>query len=96
MDGKQDRVNGPARVCLNQAPPHIGWYRKGRLHRVGGPALLFFKKEQCVHAEWRVHGLLHREDGPAVSRVGAEDEWWFNGLQMPGPVEEIAQSWDHE
>ena len=45
-------------------PDGVVWHvnGQGRLHRDGGPAVLFVDGVQ----NWFQHGVLHREDGPAV------------------------------
>ena len=38
------------------------WYKKGLMHRIGGPA--YISKKDKIR-EWYVDGRPHREDGPA-------------------------------
>lgn len=63
------------------------WYQDGRLHRVGGPAIVHADGTQ----EWYQDGLLHREDGPAVVRPGGYEAWYRYGLlhREDGPASSI-------
>src|ERR1035437_1361573 len=40
------------------------WYKRGKLHREGGPAVVRANGDEAWYAE----GRLHREGGPAVTR----------------------------
>jgi len=55
----------------------------GELHRVEGPAILYFNGAK----EWWVDGKKHRIDGPAVERPNGYKEWWLNGTphKLDGP-----------
>lgn len=46
-----------------------------QLHRVHGPALIWFDGEES----WYRYGKRHREDGPAVEWPNGERAWWLNG-----------------
>lgn len=54
------------------------WYQDGRLHRVGGPAIVHADGS----AEWYRDGWLHREDGPAIVRPGGHEEWYLHGQRF--------------
>jgi hypothetical protein len=46
---------------------------KGKLHRVGGPALI----AQNGTKLWYQNGKRHRIDGPAAEWASQESEWYF-------------------
>jgi len=50
--------------------------KRGKLHRVDGPAVEFANGDE----EWYQNGLLHRLDGPAVTWSNGYKEWLFEGL----------------
>jgi hypothetical protein len=52
----------------------IEWYRHGKLHREGGPALI-----TPLQVEWWRQGVLHRDDRPAVIFNNGASEFWVNG-----------------
>jgi hypothetical protein len=51
------------------------WHRGGRLHRDGGPAVIFRNGGQ----QWWRHGEFHREGGPATIDPRGREEWWVGG-----------------
>jgi hypothetical protein len=48
---------------------------QGKLHRLDGPAILFFDG----YEEWYLNGKLHREDGPAITYISGHKQWYLNG-----------------
>jgi hypothetical protein len=65
-----------------------GWYLKGGLHRVDGPAI------ECSNGtkEWCLNGDVHREDGPACEWSDGTKLWYINGQRHreDGPACECA------
>jgi hypothetical protein len=51
------------------------WYKEGKLHREGGPAV----ENRNEFNSWFKEGKLHREDGPAIEYSHGEKEYWVNG-----------------
>lgn len=47
----------------------------GRIHREGGPAIVYINGMQC----WYRHGKLHRDDGPAIIYPSGETRWYHYG-----------------
>mgnify|MGYP003347731049 CR=1 FL=1 len=56
-------------------------WQHGVLHRVDGPAVLFFDGDKY----WYVNDKLHREDGPAIEKADGSKEWWLNGHLIKKP-----------
>jgi hypothetical protein len=58
-----------------------GWYVRGRLHRVDGPAWI----RADGTCEWWQDGKLHREDGPSIEGPNGEPlAWTVRGVsQLP-------------
>jgi len=52
------------------------WYKKGRLHRIDGPAIEYSNGTK----KWFKEGKLHRLDGPSVEYSNGGKEWWKEGL----------------
>ena len=50
-------------------------YRKGKLHRKDGPALI----EPDGTQRWYRYGKRHRKDGPAIIWKKGGRDWWLNG-----------------
>ena len=55
------------------------WYKNGKLHRVGGPAI------ECTNGtkHWFVNGEYHRLDGPASVWYDGYKHWWLYGKKYP-------------
>lgn len=51
------------------------FYKKGKLHRLDGPAV----ESVYGNKSWYREGLLHREDGPAVEYFDGYKEYWYQG-----------------
>jgi hypothetical protein len=51
------------------------WYRDGKIHRDGGPAVEYPNNRK----EWWREGELHRKDGPAVEQADGGAMWYRNG-----------------
>lgn len=64
-------------VCLKRKDVK-GWFRKGQLHRINGPAL-----ESGDIEYWFKDGQIHRRNGPAV-KIGNHEEYWENGNILSG------------
>ncbi|HNC55237.1 MAG TPA: hypothetical protein PLP33_07325 [Leptospiraceae bacterium] len=51
------------------------WYKEGKLHREGGPAV-----EYPIGTKlWFKEGKRHRLDGPAIEYSHGDKEYWVNG-----------------
>jgi len=57
--------------------------KKGKLHRVGGPAVEFDNGSK----EWWLNGKRHRIDGPAVEYTNGYKRWYLNGRCFSSPEE---------
>ncbi len=51
------------------------WYQNGKLHRDGGPAIIYANSTQF----WYQHGKIHRDDGPAAIYTDGEQQWYQYG-----------------
>lgn len=74
----------------------IAWERRGKLHRIGGPALEYLNgaewhRNRCLRMDeppdtlgvdrfWYKDGELHRDDGPAVELADDGSKWYCNGM----------------
>lgn len=73
-DGVKDSPFGPVYIGYNSG---YRWCQMGTLHRVGGPAVMYYSLAGWT-TEWYIHGVLHREDGPAeVSEFAMS--WYRHG-----------------
>ena len=54
---------------------NVFWYKKGKLHREDGPAIIWSSGRK----DWYKDGKYHREDGPAVI---CSDEKNFGGYMI--------------
>jgi hypothetical protein len=63
----------------------LRWYKNGKLHRDGGPAVC-----QDGGKFWYKNGKRHREDGPAIEWASGNKEWYVNGMlhRTDGPATE--------
>lgn len=73
-------LEGPA-VELEDG--YRAWYKEGKLHRIGGPALT-----QPGMIAYYKEGILHRCDGPALIKPDVQ-VWYFNGKVHSTQVEAI-------
>ena len=56
-------------------PDRTEWRLRGKLHRIGGPAV-----ERADGSKvWHEHGKLHRIGGPAVELADGTNVWWEHG-----------------
>jgi len=55
-----------------------GWYRKGKLHRLDGPAVEYVDGGKI----WCRKGKLHRLDGPALEHSDGSKGWWYKGKKI--------------
>lgn len=53
----------------------LKWYRNGRLHRLGGPAII----RPDGSEKWYRYGKRHRVGGPAIFGPKGEERWYFRG-----------------
>src|SRR5271170_341509 len=62
------------------------WYKNGKRHRIGGPAVEF--SDSTKH--WYENGLRHRIDGPAIEFNNGRKMWYENGKchRIDGPARE--------
>jgi hypothetical protein len=58
--------------------------KRGRRHRLDGPAVEYLDGSES----WYQNGQLHRLDGPAVEYTGGSKYWYQNGLlhRLDGPA----------
>lgn len=86
------RNKGPAIIYLDKIRQ---WFRKGKLHRYDGPAIIrnIDPNEKCLYDDYHVvsetqknifegwydQGLLHRFGGPAVIYHDGKKEWYQHG-----------------
>ena len=74
-DGDLHRDGGPAVMDPNNET----WYQHGIIHRVSGPAMIYFEFGAPVQQFWIQNGVRHRTDGPAIEHLGTErkefDAW---------------------
>ena len=54
------------------------YYRKGKLHRLNGPAI----ERQNGYKAYYVNNKRHRLDGPAIKWANDYKEYWINGQQF--------------
>jgi hypothetical protein len=77
-EGQLHRDDGPALI----ATQFVAWYRRGKLHREGKPAL----EIDDGTGIWFRNGKQHRLDGPAVEipqiRDGSGNEYWVDDRQL--------------
>ena len=77
VNGKRHRLDGPAEEEYITGT-NI-WYKEGKIHRIGGPAIEYTDGSR----EWFVEGKMHRLDGPAAEMVDVpsrrKKEWWVEG-----------------
>lgn len=77
--GSLHRKDGPAKITPKGCQY---WYRWGKLHREGGPAILGDNYEA-----WYVFGTPHREDGPAIIYHGIHHWYrWGKYHREDGPA----------
>jgi hypothetical protein len=62
------------------------WYQDGKLHRVGGPAII----DRDGTKLWYQYGKIHRIDGPAVEYANGYKSWYQNDKlhRTNGPARE--------
>ena len=76
----------------------MNWYnKKGKLHRIDGPALIYYYNNKISYVVWYCDGKINRKYGPArirFRRDGGElvEEWWYvedkiNRLNFPAHFE---------
>jgi len=53
----------------------ISFYKNGKLHREGGPAIIY----TTALRYWYKEGKIHRLDGPAIKYSNKEYDWWIEG-----------------
>lgn len=60
----------------------IFWYRRGKYHRDGAPAIIHSTKQI-----WCQYGQVHRVDGPAIIYADGHEEWWqYDGVHRDGDM----------
>jgi hypothetical protein len=69
--GQLHREDGPAEIRDGTK----AWYINGKLHRIGGPAIICTDGTKC----WYVNDKLHRLNGPAIEWANGDKEWWIDG-----------------
>lgn len=63
------------------------WYQNNDLHRVNGPACIWYYDTKVpAHKEWRINDVMHRDDGPAFINYyesgNVQDEVWYTNGQV--------------
>jgi hypothetical protein len=73
-------------VWFNNKGHKIWKDKRGRVHRLNGPAIEY----EGGDSSWFRHGILHRDDGPARewSNSGAE-EWYKDGYEYEPSAHEL-------
>lgn len=57
----------------------------GHIHRIDGPAEIFYKNGILTSGSWYIRGLQHRgDDLPAVEYADGGREWYYYGIQHRG------------
>src|SRR3954470_23980713 len=69
-------IEVPYTQVLLAAPVDL-WFRRGRLHRTGAPAI----EDSRDSALWYANGKLHRDEGPAIEDAEGELRFWFRDGQ---------------
>jgi hypothetical protein len=69
------RIYGPA--LISKRFNLYKWYKDGKLHRVGGPAL---QHKDTFH--WYYEDKLHNLEGPAVIDPAGPFQYWIHGQRM--------------
>jgi hypothetical protein len=63
------------------------WRKKGKLHRVNGPAIEYKNGDNC----WYQDGMVHRVGGPASTYFGIQSWYENNRLhRLGGPAMELS------
>ena len=57
--------------------------KKDRLHRIGGPAVIFTDGTE----EWYIHDKLHRLDGPAVTCLDGSCFYWLDNKNIKNTID---------
>lgn len=73
-------------------PGCVAYWRKGKLHRSNGPAVI-----SDDHKQWWINGKLHRKNGPACVFSNRE-VWYLNGLihrenDLPAEIRSLVSYW---
>lgn len=63
-------------LLKEENPNHVYWYKDGKLHRDGGPAIEYIPTRIM---KWYQHGELHRDEGPAVETPQFK-VWYRHGI----------------
>jgi len=88
--------SNPGNEYIEDGAPFKEWHNdKGQMHRIDGPASIWYNDDGSVGSEeWHKNGQLHRIDGPAW--IWYRDDgsvrheyWWKNGQlhRIDGPAE---------
>jgi hypothetical protein len=84
--GRLHRDDGPALVytakgrswlsdLVHGRPRSKEWWRKGRRHRDGEPAIELENGDR----QWWVNGRRHRDGEPAIVKANGDRQWWRDG-----------------
>lgn len=68
-------------IVIEEDSAWVAYDRLGKIHRAGGPAIIYLDGTQ----QWWRHGRLHRDDGPAIIHPDGSREWWQDGEPCPKP-----------
>jgi hypothetical protein len=72
--------------CLIDKDDDKAWYKNGKCHRTGGPAIEFANGNKW----WYLNGENHRTDGPAIENANGNKWWYLNGIQYTEQEHRIA------
>lgn len=66
--------------CLNYNENKKYWFRNGKIHRDGGPAVIYSNGYKV----WYKNGFIHREDGPAImyGNYSGLAEYWLENKRV--------------
>lgn len=78
---RKGRIHRNAGPAIEYESGKKGWYKHGKKHRIGGPAI---ENSEVSEEEWWVNGFPHRADGPAfISKDPLSQKkillWFFKG-----------------
>ncbi len=59
------------------------WFKKGKHHRLDGPAIEWVNGDK----QWLKEGKTHRVDGPAIELSGGYKEWWIDNKSIKKEID---------
>lgn len=84
LRGVLHRKNGPASISyINNVAISESWYKNGKKHRIGGPAVILRHENGKKNIEeWFENGVQHRINGPAsiiYEKERIRNNWFIYG-----------------